>query len=82
MLHGTGTLQSPITEGRRVTAAKLEQRYQVIIPIGPVTTVSYFTPRNRDDQQANTKKGSFDGILKKQMRMLELEEDQTFQAYC
>lgn len=69
-------------EGRRVTAAKFEERYQVIIPIGPVTSVSYFTPRNRDEKQEKTEKNSFDGILKKQMRMLELEENQTFQAYC
>ncbi len=76
-----GALQTPITEGRRVTA-KFEERYQVIIPIGPATSVSYFTPRQREGRQENTKKNAFDGILKKQMGAMELEEDQTFQAYC
>lgn len=71
----------PVMEGRRVTA-KFEERYQVIIPIGPVTSVSYFTPRHKEEQQEKTKKNAFDGILKKQMQILELEEDQTFQAYC
>ena len=72
----------PITEGRRVTAARFEERYQVIIPIGPIASVSYFSPRDRYGQQEKSKKNSFEGILKKKMRTLELEEDQTFQAYC
>lgn len=68
-------------EGRRVTA-KYKERYQVIVPIGRVTSSAYFTPRNRDGRQEKHKETSFDGVLKEQMRALGMEENQTFQVYC
>lgn len=68
-------------EGRRVTA-KFEERYQVIIPIGRVNAIAYYTPRNRDEHRNTNKEKSFAGILQNQMRELALEEEQTFQAYC
>lgn len=68
-------------EGRRVTA-KYEERYQVIIPVGRVTSSAYFTPHDRDGRQAKAKEASFDGVLKEQMKALEMEENQTFQVYC
>ena len=74
-------LQTPIMEGRRVTA-KFEERYQVIIPIGQVNTIAYYTPRNRDEHRGTQKEKTFEGILQNQMRELALEENQTFQAYC
>jgi hypothetical protein len=68
-------------EGRRVTA-KYEERYQVVVPIGQVNAIAYYTPRNRDEQRRKKRQASFDGILKKQLRELEMEENQTFQLYC
>ena len=68
-------------EGRRVTA-KYEERYQVIVPIGRVTSSAYFTPRKRDGRQEKHKETSFDGVLKEQMKALGMEENQTFQVYC
>ncbi len=67
-------------EGRRVTA-KYEARLQRIIPVQRVASVTYFTPRHRDEQRTKTQGNSFETILKKQLEA-GMDENQTFQLYC
>lgn len=68
-------------EGRRVTA-KYEERYQGIIPVERAASITYFTPRHREEQRAKAKSNSFEATLKKQMREVAMDENQTFQLYC
>lgn len=68
-------------EGRRVTA-KYEENYHVIVPIARVSSITYYTPRHREEQQAKGRSRSFDAILKERMKDSVMEENQTFQLYC
>lgn len=67
-------------EGRRVTA-KYEERYHGIIPIERVASITYFTPRHREEQRTKTKSNSFESVLKKQLEV-GVDENRTFQLYC
>lgn len=79
--YETRNLQTPIREGRRVTA-KFEERYQAVIPVVRVGSIAFSTPRSREENRQQKKENTFDGILKKQLNQLALEENQTFQLFC
>ena len=77
-------LQTPIMEGRRVTAV-IKDRYQTIVPVGSIIAITYHSPReNHGESQMKQKKASFAGMLDQQMQMLSVgkEENSTFQIYC
>ena len=73
-------------EGRRVTAT-IKDRYQTIVPVGSIISITYHSPReNHGESQMKQKKASFAGVLDQQMQMQMLsvgkEENSTFQIYC
>ena len=71
-------------EGRRVTAT-IKDRYQTIVPVGSIISITYQSPReNHGESHMKQKKASFGGVLDEQMQMLSVgkEENSTFQIYC
>lgn len=68
-------------EGRRVTA-KYEDRYLGIAPIERIASITYYTPRHREEQQAKSNRNAFETVLKKQMLNVGVDENRTFQRYC
>lgn len=68
-------------EGRRVTA-KYEDRYLGIAPVERVASITYYTPRHREEQQAKNNGNTFEAVLKKRMLEIGVDESRKFQLYC
>lgn len=70
------------TEGRRVTAARIDRIYRMVLPVTLSQTIAYDAPDQQQTRQSKTKNSAFDQMLQEQIKGQEMEANQTFQLYC